>query len=227
MGEVTQLRESSLAPPPDIEIGLQVIERLAVGRSLDEIGAQKGFPSKETFLIWLIQSPPLAQAFAKAREVSGYALEEEALALLRGLKDEVMTAPKAKAIDMLVQQLRWSAEKRNPSVYSRQNNVNVQIPVQITTSLDLGEMKTGVGTAEFPNIYELTTSEWAEKQATEVPVKPKTRRERIEKRNTPEREAEIKAQRAYVVAQYRARKRLLKAEPPKPTEGEDDSNPQD
>lgn len=203
--------ESSIAPPVDHEIGLQVLERLAVGRSLAEIAEVPGMPSKETFLVWVMQSPALAQAYAKAREVSSYAMEDEALTLLRRMKEnEVMTAPKAKALDLLVQQLRWSAEKRNPLTYSRQNNVNLQIPVQINTNLDLGDHKAGGGTSEFPNIYELTAETVVPAEEVEVEEKVRERKARVEKKNTLEKAAERRAKRAATVKAWRAKQREAK-----------------
>lgn len=57
-----------------------------------------------------------------------------------------------RATEALASQLRWSAEKRNPQVYAKQQAVNLSVPIQINTSLDMGG-SSGTGTAEFPNIY--------------------------------------------------------------------------
>ena len=103
-----------------------------------------------------MQNPTLALAFKLSREVSAYALEEEAITRLRRAADDPKSLPHGAmtAISRLVEQLRWSSEKRHPSVYSAKAALNLTVPIQINTSLDMGD---GGATSApgFANIYEL------------------------------------------------------------------------
>lgn len=132
-----------------------VLEAVTTGKTLTEIESQPEMPSKDIVIHWLLRNPELMQRFTAAREISGYTLEDEALSLLRQKAATGAAKPgDLKAIEMLVQQLRWSAEKRNPQVYARQGVVQVTVPIQINTSLDLAQGP-GAGTKEHPDIYEL------------------------------------------------------------------------
>ena len=62
---------------------------------------------------------------------------------------------RSRKLESYVGQLRWSAAKRNPQVFSERSNVNVTVPIQINTSLPMGGEGIGGGTTDFPNIYEL------------------------------------------------------------------------
>lgn len=128
-----------------------VIEAIAQGKSLEEAGVSPAF------LLRVGNVPGLSVALKVARELSSYALEEEALGRLRAaVTAGTMTNTQLRALDLLVTQLRWSSIKRNPNVFSEKAAVNVTVPIQINTSLDLGAGEVGSGTKEFPNIYEAT-----------------------------------------------------------------------
>ena len=120
------------------------------GATLREAGADSAF------LLRVMQNPTLALAFKLSREVSAYALEEEAITRLRRAADDPKSLPHGAmtAISRLVEQLRWSSEKRHPSVYSAKAALNLTVPIQINTSLDMGD---GGATSApgFANIYEL------------------------------------------------------------------------
>lgn len=139
----------------DLTVGFDVIERLSQGQTLEQIEADPTMPSKGTFLLWLSRDTTLALAFDAARKVSAYALEDEALATARRAAAAPGSPAAQRAVDTLLQQLRWAAEKRNPQVFSRQAAVTVQVPIQINTSLDLGDSQGQQGTSQFPNIYEM------------------------------------------------------------------------
>jgi len=94
--------------------------------------------------------------FAKAREMSAFALEDDVLDRLRSaLDNSEMTGHDVRKLDLYAQGARWSAGKRNPNVFSDKAAVNVVVPVHIQTSLDLGKEGASGSTAEFPNIYEV------------------------------------------------------------------------
>lgn len=199
--------ESSLAPPVDEERGLQVIERVAVGRSLEQIAEVPGLPSKETFLIWLALSPALAQAYKAAQEVSAYALEDEVMAMLRKLRDEGATPARIRSTQMLAEHLRWAAEKRNPRVYAKQAQVTTQIPIQINTTLDMGEGGVGTGTKDFPNIYELKAAKVEVVSLVDEDGAPKYK---LKAGETPEKAAHRRAIRAGIARRQRAKKKAEK-----------------
>ena len=127
---------------------MAVLEGIVQGRTLSEAGVDT------SFLLEIAKNAELGIVFAKAREMSSYAMEEEAIGRLRAAAaDAKVTSTQLRAIDLLVQQLRWSSVKRNPNVFSEKAAVSITVPIQINTSLDLGHGATA-GTKEFPNIYE-------------------------------------------------------------------------
>jgi hypothetical protein len=146
------LQEKPAGSPPvaqDITAAqFAVLEQVILGRTLAEAGAPPDFLSQ------CMANPLLMQAMEFARKYSSYAMEEEALALLRALAKAPGTAQAVRAADLLATQLRWSAVKRNPSVYSEKAAVNVTVPIQINTTLDMGDA-IAAATKDYPNIYEL------------------------------------------------------------------------
>lgn len=163
---VPKLREWSLDTPVDTPAALAYCEAIAFGRQLSEIEREAHLPPAAVFMVWVMRSPAIAQAFAQAREASAYMMEDEALRLLRELVADPGDKEKIRAVDLYTQQLWRSIGKRNPGVFSDKAAVNVTVPVQITTSLDMGGDKAGggSGTKQFPNIYDLDAS-----QVVEVP----------------------------------------------------------
>jgi len=141
---------------------LTVLEHLVQGKTLEEAGVDTGF------LLRVMKDPALGLVYARAREMSSYAMEEEALVRLRNAQGTKMPATELRALDLLVQQLRWSAIKRNPSVYSEKAAVNVTVPIQINTTLDMGDSAANA-TKEFPNIYEVTVETRRDIPINELP----------------------------------------------------------
>lgn len=137
------------------EIALGICERVAEGETLSAICAEKtpGWPTRSTFQRWVIRYPEVARAYAAAREVSAYSLEEEALDTARELKDKKgrkgMSSTEIRALEVAMNQLRWSASRRNPKVFSERGAISVTVPIQINTSLDLG------GEAGIADVYTL------------------------------------------------------------------------
>lgn len=150
----------TLATPLDREVAFAMIEQVAFGKTLRELEHDADLPPMAVFMNWMVQNPEINQLWHKAREISSYALEDEAIHILRALRaEDGLTQNYLRAVNMLVEQLRWSADKRNSSVFGTRNQTSVVVPIQINTSLDLGEgTQVGRGTAEFPNIYEVTGS---------------------------------------------------------------------
>lgn len=153
----------------DITAARRTLEAVALGKSLFEIEQDPSFPPAKTFIQWVMLYPDLARGYATARELSGFMLEEEALWLARELRLNPGSSQAIKACEVLINQLRWSAGKRNPQVFSDKAALNVTVPIQINTSLDLGtEQKTG--TKEFPNIYDMSANLEQAVPIDEVPI---------------------------------------------------------
>jgi hypothetical protein len=162
-----------LDSPIDQNAAFAVVEKVAFGFTLDEIERDPAYPPKQLFLLWAMKLPALAQAFSRAREISAYALEDEAITLLRAQMKAPGDQLKLKATGQFTDFVRWSAEKRNPAVYGRSTAVSLVVPIQINTSLDLGDGRASpsAGTAEFPNIYELKAETIVE---VPTPMEPET-----------------------------------------------------
>jgi hypothetical protein len=163
-----------------------VCEAVAFGADLEEACQRPGFPSKDLFIGWMMRDPQVALVYQRAREVSAYALEDEALALLRSRVRNPKSALDLRAADLLVQQIRWAAAKRNPQVFSEKSAVNVTVPIQINTSLDMGKGG-GAGTAEFPNIYEMKAAVVREIETPADPETPVLEGGALKKRPKPRR----------------------------------------
>ena len=144
----------------DTKVCLDICERVAAGETITAICYEDEMPNIKTFYKWVANTPNLALAYAAARELSASSMEEEAVLLARKIKriadddPKGVTSAQVRAYDIAMQQLRWSAARRDPGRFASRGPVNVTVPVQINTSLDMGKSQSQ-GTAEFPNIYEL------------------------------------------------------------------------
>lgn len=181
------------------ELALEMCEQIAEGATLKGLceGNPDKYPSRSTFNRWVVQYPELSRAYAAARELSAHSFEEEALDIARTLAAEGrdFTSTKVRAFDTAIGQLRWSASRRNPKTYSERGSVQITVPIQINTSLDLGDG--GMLGVDHPDIYKLEAVtgykevDDAELMQADAPVlappqpngvRKETREERIRKR---------------------------------------------
>lgn len=167
----TDIRRGSWATvaPYDPRAAMKYCEFVALGLSAEEIGHRLPFPDAGTFLIWVAQHPELAIAYRSSRELSSFSMEDEALALSRRAVRDGRTAQQLRAEENLVGQLRWSATKRNPGVFSDKAAVQLVVPIQINTTLDLGGDPATGGNIEFPNIYEMQAEVLREMPVEDIP----------------------------------------------------------
>lgn len=123
----------------DPEMALEIVVRVSEGETLTSI-CKRGGPmcATSTFHRWCSEEPELRKAYLAAREISAYSMEDRALDTAQGAYDQPHTSEKLQGAKMLIDQLRWSASRRNPKEFSDKGNQSVVVPVQITTSLDLG-----------------------------------------------------------------------------------------
>lgn len=129
----------------DKKLALRLIEKVAEGETIAKLlikedGSKRAnLPSRRTFHYWLERDPELRALYAEARELSAYALEEEAIIEARELVRGNPSGDSVRATAELLKQLRWSAEKRNHTNFGSRPLVAPATTVQIFTTLDLGQ----------------------------------------------------------------------------------------
>lgn len=143
--------------PPTVyreEVADAICERVAAGETLSSICADDGMPHAVTFRRWALARKELFEALQAARSLKADALFDEALDKARELAKEPGNSQKVRAVDVLLSQLRWSAGKLDPARYSDRSQMSFVVPIQIVTSLDLGQK--GAAVAGDGNVYDLT-----------------------------------------------------------------------
>lgn len=127
------------------EIALEIVERIAQGETINAICAKgTGFPHPVTFKRWVVNQPDLAKAVDAARKISAMSLEEEAIDAARQIKLVQKDGTQVRAFEVLLQQLRWSAERRDPATFGARTPVSIRVPIQINTTLDMGKDEQGM-----------------------------------------------------------------------------------
>ncbi len=137
------------------DLALQICEFIAEGDTLLSVCRRDGMPCRQTFHRWVVNYPELSRAYSAARELSAYSLEEEALELADIIRNEPGSSQRVRAFDISMNQLRWSAIRRNPQAFSEKAALHITVPIQINTGLDLGDTSAAGGTPDHPNIYEI------------------------------------------------------------------------
>lgn len=145
----------------DSSIAEAILMKIADGATLREIAREPGMPTKSTVQRWIMKYPELAQAWKAARELSAASLEEESLDMARVLKRQSgFTGTKIRAFEVAMNQFRWSASHRDPATYGQTTQAQLVVPIQINTSLDLGD---GKGKSTVTTMGAQTTYEVAAK----------------------------------------------------------------
>lgn len=145
----------------DPSMALQIIEQVAEGGLLKDICAPgTGMVARSTFMKWVARVPELKQAYLAARTLSAASFEEEAIDYARKVKRSPGTTQQVRATEVAISQLRWSAAKRDAQNFGDRAGGVVVVPVNIQTTLDMGEgALTGV---EMPDIYTIEVKPPAE-----------------------------------------------------------------
>lgn len=124
------------------DIALEVCEKVAEGATLRETLDLPGAPARSTWYRWCMLYPDLKIAYDIARAISAEGMEEDMLeaakTLLTGGRAG-LTALQLDAIKAGMAQLRWSAARRDPAKFAERPQVQTVIPVQINTTLNLGQ----------------------------------------------------------------------------------------
>lgn len=169
----------------DPNIALDIVERIAEGELLSKITASDAKPltiTKATFLRWVATVPELGTAYSGALQLSAHSFEEKAIDKAERVAAAPGSPQNVSAASLLISQYRWSAARRNPTRYSDKGNTQIVVPVNITTTLDMGNSKQTMD-VEVPDIYTISlpaaqvtegdyTEISAEPTATEPPVEP-------------------------------------------------------
>lgn len=134
---------------------LRVLERVAGGDLLIDLEKEPGFPRRLTVMQWIMADGAAARAFQAAVELSALAMEEKALAMGKQIAGAPESGTKVRAYEVAMNQLRWSASRRNPKKFGEQRQTQIVVPVTINTSLPMGGAQVGTGTEEHPNIYQI------------------------------------------------------------------------
>lgn len=140
------------------QVALEMVERVSAGETISGMCSEEGskFPSRQTFNNWVVKYPDLARAYHAARELSATSFEEEAIDLARYIKNNPESSTMVRAYEVAMNQLRWSAARRDPGKFGDKTNVSIRVPVQINTVLDLGGTSGPTLTqGQDPNIYTL------------------------------------------------------------------------
>lgn len=94
----------------------------------------------EEFLTWTITETELTRAVEQARQLSAYVLEDEAVQAGREIAKQPGTAQRVSAYKAAMDQLRWSAERRNSTAFGNKGVTGgAVIPIKIVTNLNLGQ----------------------------------------------------------------------------------------
>lgn len=143
----------------DPDLALQICERVAEGETLKSICIPKGMPARQTFNRWVVNNSTLDRAYRAARALSAHSIEEEALDMARAIRDmRDAKAQEVRAYEVAMNQMRWSAARRNPAEFSDRASIKLTVPVQINTSIDLADDASAMGNPNDPGTYTITAT---------------------------------------------------------------------
>ncbi len=154
--QVRPLAKKTAGRPPSVfrpELVVEIVERIAEGETLSAICKRDGMPTPGTFRKWALARKEVWEAFQAARELKADSLFDEAMDLAREIRKDPGSAQRVRAYDVAMSHLRWAAGKLNPQRYSDRSQMIFTVPIQINTTLDLGQ---GGGGTEDGSVYDLT-----------------------------------------------------------------------
>lgn len=109
-------------------IGIEICERIAAGESLNRICKDPKMPDRVTVIRWLIAGKPedFCNNYAHARQIQADIFADEMVETAAGAESSVVTdqhgvtrvdAAAVQARKLLVEQMRWNAERLLPRKY--------------------------------------------------------------------------------------------------------------
>lgn len=153
---------SSTAPTALTEAeGLKLFEGIVLGRTLHQL--EKALGIKAERLLSLVRGNEQAFLdFKEARSYSAYVIEDDISEKLRLNADNPESAVKNNALKVWADHMHWVAERRNPEVYSGKATLSLNTPIQINTTLDLGQTKA------IDGVYRLEATTTQEVSAADI-----------------------------------------------------------
>src|SRR4051812_47060539 len=96
-----------------VEVAAVICQRIAEGESLRKICSEKGMPSKGAFLGWVLSDGPLADQYARARDIQVDGFVDEC----KEIADDAAKRPtkgKVQAAKLRIDERHWQAGKQKP-----------------------------------------------------------------------------------------------------------------
>lgn len=103
------------------ELGDLICHRIAKGETLRALCQEEGMPHRQTIFEWRMKIPAFGDQYARAREASAEALEDEAVEASRLANDKDSAA----AARVLADTIKWAAAKRAPKTYGDRTTVDL------------------------------------------------------------------------------------------------------
>lgn len=110
-----------------------ILERVSAGDSVREIGKTEGFPPAATIFQWMRNYSEFRAQMKAAREIRGFAAEDEALEIARDAKEHNVQSSRLK-----VDTLKWVAEVNNPEIYGKKTKVIGDPNAPVSFLIDTG-----------------------------------------------------------------------------------------
>lgn len=143
----------------DHDVALAICQLVAEGKTLRNISKRAGFPGRSTIYGWLTLNPKFYDAYERAKELSAQHFEDEALDMSRELREaNDFSGTKVQAYNIAMGQLRWSAARRDKTRYGQQVQGQTTVPIQINTTLNLGQEGQGPPTSETQSVYSVSAT---------------------------------------------------------------------
>lgn len=135
------------------ELAAQIVERVASGETITSITNHRGMPTFAAWRSWVLANKDLRDAYEAAKRLKAATLFDEALDLVRWLKESKFAAADATDINakrVALQGLWHAAGKLDPQQFGERSLATPAISIHINTNLDLGsgpleEMSSGDG----------------------------------------------------------------------------------
>lgn len=147
-------------------ISWAVVQSVLLGATPKMI-EEEGGPPLAVILNWLQRDPVFTQVYNRAREISAYALEHRILELSEDMDEWKGNNPdKTRRRTAHIENLKWAARVRNPGVFSDKATIQVKVPIQINTNIDMGEDE---ASRQVGNTFVIEANVQREVTAAELP----------------------------------------------------------
>lgn len=164
---VPAVRRANFMTPHQRKKALQSLEGFLQGWTWDQIYQNGGY-NWAGFAKMMISYPDLSKAYMEARRQSGQTYEDKALTLADKLAGpNEYTGTGVRALEVAINQYRWSASRRDPTAFAEAGSKQMQIivPVQINSSLNLAQPG-AVDETKLDSPYEI----WAQQPEAAPPA---------------------------------------------------------